>query len=104
MNLFGFLFAIGEAIDLGMRLVQLNPLLSFQHITLSPWKIDDKNIFSKLQISHSYYLYNHKKLETPVYILSDPIDREIELASQHILSQMGIQANSLKLNSLAPVS
>lgn len=99
-NLFGIVFVIGEAIDIGIRLVQLNPLLSFQHITLSPWVVDKTNIFNKLQIAQKYYFYNYKKLKLPVYILSDPIDQEIELAAKYILAQEGIQVNSLELNSL----
>lgn len=101
-NLSGLLLVVGEAIDLGMRLVQINPLLSFQHITLSPWKIDNTSVFSKLQIYQQYYLYNYNKIETPVYILSDPSDESIELEAKCILSQQGIKAKNLQLNSLIP--
>jgi hypothetical protein len=98
-NLFGLLFVIGEAIDIGIRLVQLNPFLSFQHITLSPWSVDKTNIFNKLKIGQNYYLYNYRELKVPVYILSDPIDKKIELEAQYILSQQGIKVNYLQFNS-----
>jgi hypothetical protein len=101
-NLSGLLLVIGEAIDFGMRLVQINPFLSFQHITLSPWKIDNTSIFCKLRICQQYYLYNYNEIETPVYILSDPIDEAIELEAKYILSQKGIKAKHLQLNSLFP--
>ncbi|MBD2515750.1 phosphoribosyltransferase domain-containing protein [Nostoc sp. FACHB-973] len=99
-NLFGIVFVIGEAIDIGIRLVQLNPLLSFQHITLSPWVVDQTNILNKLKICQKYYFYNYRELKLPVYIFSDPIDREIELEAKYIFAQEGIQVNSLELNSL----
>lgn len=99
-NLSSLLLVVGEAIDIGMRLVQINPLLSFQHITLSPWKIDRISIFSKLKICQQYYLYNYNEIETPVYILSDPSDESIELEAKYILSQKGIKAKKMQINSL----
>lgn len=99
-NLFGIVFVIGEAIDIGIRLVQLNPLLSFQHITLSPWTVDKTNILNKLKICQKYYFYNYKELDLPVYIFSDPIDQEIELEAKYIFAQKGIQVNYLELNPL----
>ncbi|MBD2336459.1 phosphoribosyltransferase domain-containing protein [Calothrix sp. FACHB-156] len=99
-NISGCIFVIGEAIDIGIRLVQLNPFLSFQHITLSPWKVDKISITNKLQIYQKYYLYNYKTLKIPIYILSDPIDKEIELEAKYILAQQGITVTSLELNSL----
>lgn len=73
----GSLLVVGEAIDMGLHLVQANPFLSFRHITLSPWKTDKKNIFTRLDILGKHYLYNHANLSSPLFVLNDPIDEEI---------------------------
>jgi Phosphoribosyl transferase len=96
-RLTGCLLVIGEAIDLALQIVQKNPLLSFQHITLSPWKIDRKAIFSCLEIGEKYHLYNYEKLTSSVYLLSDPVDRPIEDAARKILTQRGFKISPLSL-------
>lgn len=101
-NLSGTLLVIGEAIDIGIKLVEINPSLSFQHITLSPWKIDNRSVFSRLEVCGKYYIYNYEQIEQPIHIFSDPCDRKIELEAKNILHQKGVNTNRLKLNSLIP--
>lgn len=91
----GSLLVVGEAIDLAVRLVQLNPLLSFRHVTLSPWKTDHKNVFSRMDILGKYYLYNYHDLSPPLYLLSDPIDFEIGIEARRLLAEKGFIAESL---------
>jgi orotate phosphoribosyltransferase len=100
-NLAGSLLVIGEAIDIGLRVVQNNPSLFLQHVTLSPWKVDGKTIFSRQDICRKYYFYNYEQIQPPVYILSDPIDQEIELELKHMLTQKGVKVDHLQLQSLA---
>lgn len=98
-NLAGSLLVIGEAIDVGIKLVEINPLLSFQHITLSPWRIDGRSILSRLDISGKYYLYNYEQFKPPIYIFSDPHDVAIELKAKNILEQKGVTVKRLQMNS-----
>lgn len=99
-SLTGTLLVVGEAIDIGIKLVQNNPSLSFQHVTLSPWKIDNKSVFSRLEICGKYYLYNYEQIEQPIHLFSDPCDGAIELEAKDILYQKGVKTNRLELNSL----
>ncbi|MGK7904412.1 MAG: phosphoribosyltransferase domain-containing protein [Hormoscilla sp.] len=96
-NLEGSLLAIGEAIDLALRMVRVNRKLSFQHITLSPWRVDGINIHHRLDICDKYYLYNYKQLKSPIYLLYDPDDEPIALAAKKKLSQAGFTVNDLIL-------
>ena len=95
----GCLLVIGEAVDIALGLIQNHPLLSFQQITLSPWKIDNSAISSYLEIGENYYLYNYEKLKNSVYILSDPIDRMVEKSAKESLLKIGIKAQELVLSS-----
>lgn len=96
----GSLLVVGEAIDVGIRMVQINPYLSFQHITLSPWQIDGKSIFSKLEICGKYYIYNYEQIQPPIYIFSDLEDIKIELEAKDILEQKGLTVESWQLNKM----
>jgi len=95
-NLQGSLLAIGEAIDLALRMVRGNPQLSFQHITLNPWRVDGINIQHRLDICDKYYLYNYKHLKSPIYLLYDPQDRAIASAAKQQLSQAGFTVNDFR--------
>lgn len=93
------LLVIGEAVDIALGLVQYHPFLSFQQITLSPWKIDNSAISSCLEIGENYYLYNYEKLKDTVYILSDPIDRMVEKSAKESLLKVGIKVQELVVSS-----
>ena len=73
----GTLLVVGEAIDIALKIIQEYPSLSFRHVTLSPWQMDGKHIFKRLDICGTYYLYNHHHLKSPLYVFSDPIDTHI---------------------------
>ncbi|MBF0199720.1 MAG: phosphoribosyltransferase domain-containing protein [Desulfamplus sp.] len=73
----GSLLVIGESVDMAASIVLANPGISFQQISLSPWKVDNENILSRMEIGDRYYLYNHKNLMEPVFILYDPVDADI---------------------------
>ncbi|MCP4104184.1 MAG: hypothetical protein GY749_01385 [Desulfobacteraceae bacterium] len=96
-NLRGSLLVVGEAIDIGLKLVQMNPGLSFHHVTLSPWKIDGRHIISRLDVNGNYYLYNYHNIKTPIFILNDPIDRHIGIEVENLLAEKGLSAERLTL-------
>ncbi len=73
----GSLLVIGESVDMAALIVLANPQISFQQISLSPWKVDNKNILSRMMIGDKYYLYNYENLMEPVFILFDPVDHDI---------------------------
>lgn len=75
----GTILAVGESVDIAACYALANDNLSFQQISLSPWKVDNKSIFSRMTFADNYYLYNYKKLKGPVFIICDPIDKEIEI-------------------------
>lgn len=60
-HLTGCLLAVGEVMDLALRLLQVNPGLLMQHVTLSPWEIDRVKIFNYLK-ANNYHIYNYKQL------------------------------------------
>ncbi len=91
----GTLIVVGEAIDIGLRLIRDNPYLSFRHVTLSPWETDKKYIFNRLDIAGKYYLYNYHNLKSPLYILNDPIDAHIGAELKERLSEKGFAAEYL---------
>lgn len=94
----GTILAVGEAIDMAVRLVQANPCLSFRHVTLSPWEIDGKNIFSRLDIGERYYIYNYHTLDSPLYVLNDPIDDDVGIRVERLLTERGFSVEHLVLN------
>ncbi|SRR5579883_1488584 len=96
----GSLLIIGEAIHMAIKIIKINPLLSFQNITLSPWQIDGKSVLSKLEFSRKYYLYNYHQIKSPIYILSDLEDKDIELEAEDILLQKGLNVKSIKSNTI----
>lgn len=96
-NLEGSLLAIGEAIDLALGMVRGNRKLSFQQITLNPWRVDGINIQHRLDLCNKYYLYNYKQLKSPIYLLYDSHDRAIASAAKKQLSSSGFTVNDLIL-------
>lgn len=91
----GALLVVGEAVDIGLKFVQENHELSLHHITLSPWTIDNKHIFNRLDISGKYYLYNYHTLCSPLYLLNDPIDDDIASELENILSEKGFSVKRI---------
>lgn len=96
-NLHGTLLAVGEAVDMGMQIVQASPDLELRHITLSPWEIDKRHVLSRLDIGGKYYLYNCHTLRPPLHILSDPIDAEIGMEAARLLSAKGFSVRHLDM-------
>jgi hypothetical protein len=92
-RLTGSLLAVGEAVDLALPLVQVNPDLQLRHITLSPWEIDKKYIFDRMDIPGGYYLYNPQSLCPPLHLLYDPIDASVGEAAAGLLSEAGFAVN-----------
>ncbi|MBF0468857.1 MAG: phosphoribosyltransferase domain-containing protein [Desulfamplus sp.] len=90
----GTILAVGEAVDLAACFALANDNIRFQQISLSPWKVDYKSIFSRISFAGKYYLYNYEKLRDPllhpVFILCDPIDRHIEQEAIIKLGECGI--------------
>jgi hypothetical protein len=91
---------IGEAIDVATHLALANSSFSFQHITLSPWKINNSSIVSRLDFGNKYFLYNYKDLAKKVYILNDPIDKDIAAIVKEKLEEHGFMVNPFPLESL----
>ena len=98
-HLKGCLLAVGEVMDLALRLLQINPDLLMQHITLSPWEIDRVNILDYLEVKN-YHIYNHQQLQSHIYILSDPLDRDVEWEITQLLQQKGLSVESLSLDTI----
>jgi hypothetical protein len=96
-HLTGCLLAVGEVMDLALRLLQVNPGLLMQHVTLSPWEIDRVKIFNYLE-ANKYHIYNYKQLRSHIYILSDPLDRDVEWKITKLLEQQGLTVKSLSLD------
>ncbi|AOY60061.1 MULTISPECIES: phosphoribosyltransferase domain-containing protein [Desulfococcus] len=96
-GLTGSLLAVGEAVDLGVRIVLANPGLQLRHVTLSPWEVDDVHIHNRLDIPGDYYLYNPHTLRPPLYILNDPVDAAVGLAARERLEAMGFSPRLLAL-------
>lgn len=86
----GTLLVMGEAVDMAACLVLANPGLSFQQITLSPWKVDQKAIYERIIFDDCYYLYNPVWMTPPVFLLYDPIDTDMAMTVYKTLSQRGI--------------
>ncbi|MGE0085286.1 MAG: phosphoribosyltransferase domain-containing protein [Desulfococcaceae bacterium] len=99
-NLHGTLLAVGEAVDLGLRIVQNSAGLELRHITLSPWEMDSRHIFSRLDIGEKYYLYNYHTLRPPLHILSDPIDAETGREAAALLSAKGFSVRHLDMGQI----
>ena len=74
----GTILSVGESVDITACFALTNKNISFQQISLSPWKVDNQSILSRMSFKGKYYLYNYEKLKSPVYIICDPIEREIE--------------------------
>ncbi|MBM9518291.1 phosphoribosyltransferase domain-containing protein [Desulforhopalus vacuolatus] len=91
---------IGETVDIATRLALKNPGFSFQHITLSPWKIDNASIVSRLDFDNKYFLYNYKNLSRMICILNDPIDKEISKIVKNKLEEYGFTVCPFPLTEL----
>lgn len=99
IHLKGCLLAVGEVMDLALRLLQVNPGLLMQHITLSPWEIDRVNISDYLEVKN-YHIYNPQQLQSHIYILSDPLDRDVERETTRLLQKKGLSVESLSLDTI----
>lgn len=95
VGLEGSLLAVGEAIDLGIHVVQANPAMHLHHITLSPWEVDGSHIRTRLRIGENYYLYNHHRLKPPVYLLNDPIDNHVARCAARLLGGLDMPVRPL---------
>jgi len=102
-RLTGSLLAVGEAVDLALPLVQANPDLHLRHITLSPWEIDRKYIFDRMDIPGGYYLYNPQSLQPPFHLLYDPIDASVGEAAAELLSEAGFAVEILNITGNHPL-
>jgi hypothetical protein len=88
---------VGEAIDIATYLALDNPRIAFQHITLSPWKIDGSSIVSKVTFDNKFYLYNHENLNRNIFIINDPIDQLITSTIEKQLRGLGFIVKSFPL-------
>ncbi|MBF0203494.1 MAG: phosphoribosyltransferase domain-containing protein [Desulfamplus sp.] len=95
----GTILVIGESVDLAACFALANEDIMFQQISLSPWKVDNKSIFSRMSFAGKYYLYNYERLKDPalhpIFILCDPIDRDIEKEAVRKLGKHGIYAKPI---------
>lgn len=89
------ILAVGEAIDLAACFALSDEHIRFQQISLSPWQIDNSSIFSRISFADRYYLYNYEQLKNsdlyPIFILCDPIDKQIEQEAILKLGEFGIE-------------
>lgn len=88
---------VGEAIDIATHLALSNPRIAFQHITLSPWKIDGSSIISKITFDNKLYLYNYENLNRNIFIINDPIDQLITSTIENQLRDLGFIVKSFPL-------
>lgn len=90
----GTILTIGESVDLAACFAIANEKILFQQISLSPWQVDHKSIFSRISFAGKYYLYNYERLKEaafqPVFILGDPIDKKIEREAVKKLGEHGV--------------
>ncbi len=88
------ILAVGEAIDLAACFALADENIRFQQISLSPWKVDNISIFSRINFAGKYYLYNYERLKSsksnPVFILCDPIDKDVEQEAIVKLGEYGV--------------
>ena len=91
----GILLAVGESVDIAACLTWANGRIAFQQVSLSPWKVDQQSIFSKMTFANKYHLYNYETLDGPIFIISDPVDREIEIEVIEKLKAHGIHVKPL---------
>ncbi len=93
------ILVVGEAIDLAASLALSNDNIRFQQISLSPWRVDNRSIFSKISFADRYYLYNYEYLKNcnlnPLFILCDPIDQDIEQEAILKLGEHGIDVKPI---------
>jgi hypothetical protein len=94
----GTLFVIGEAVRTAAHFVAAGTCKSFQHITLSPWLVDDVSIKSRISLHKDHYLYNEQESQGLVYLLHDPTDYAIGETIQKQLREQGIPVEQLTLS------
>lgn len=73
----GTILVVGEAMDLGLSVLNQNPDAKLRHVSLSPWKVDGVAVRERLEVAAGYFLYNATSLEPPMSILFDPVDRHV---------------------------
>lgn len=94
-GLSGTLLVVGEAMDLALSIVEKNPDLHFTHVTLSPWKVDGEHIRNRTDFNGRYFLYNLHRLKKPLYLLYDPIDRNVARTVEETLAPKGFPVRRL---------
>ncbi len=94
-GLSGTLLVVGEAMDLALSIVEENPGLHFTHVTLSPWKVDGEHIHNRIDFNGKYFLYNRHRLRKPLYLLYDPIDRDVAHMVERTLAPKGFPVRRL---------
>ncbi|GBC61887.1 hypothetical protein DENIS_2849 [Desulfonema ishimotonii] len=93
----GTILAVGEAVDMGLSLIQKTPGLRLHHLTLSPWEIDGNHILNRIGVGGRYFLYNAHTLRPPIHILNDPVDEPFGRAALCELRRKGLAAEPLRL-------
>lgn len=94
----GTLLVIGETVRTAAHLVAAGMFRSFQHITLSPWLVDDVSIKSRISLHKDHYLYNKQESQGPVYLLHDPTDHVTGNAIKKQLEEQGIPVQHLNIS------
>lgn len=92
----GSLLVVGEAVDLGLHLTQVNPGLQMHHVTLSPWVVNGDAIKTRLEVADAYYLYNPHRLRAPVHLLNDPLDEVVGRAVVDRLRPLGYPVTPIR--------
>jgi hypothetical protein len=92
------LLVLGEAVHTAVLLVAAGKFRSFQHITLSPWLVDNQSIESRTDLPGNYYLYNttmQDHLRSPIFLLHDPADQAMSSRVHSELEEQGIPVQQL---------
>lgn len=90
------ILAVGEAVEGAWEPVMQSSALSFQQVTLSPWRIDGKQILSRLEIGGRYYLYNPHLLNGPLYLHCHPHEARVGEQLKGLLAARGIKLRPLE--------
>ncbi|MCI5150671.1 MAG: hypothetical protein D3916_15025 [Candidatus Electrothrix sp. MAN1_4] len=94
------LLVLGEAVHTAMLLVAARKFKDFQHITLSPWQVDECSIRSRIDLPGNHYLYNAttQDIRSPVFLLHDPADEVMSNNVHSRLEEQGIPVQQLNLS------
>ncbi len=90
------ILAVGEAVEGVWEPVMQSAALSFQQVTLSPWRIDGKQILSRLEIGGRYYLYNPHLLNGPLYLHCHPHEARVGEQLKGLLAAQGMELRPLE--------